>query len=159
VVLGSALALLLACARPQPVVVQHPAPPKPAKPVWPAQGVVTGAFGSDGGRPHPGIDIGILRSLTVRAAVPGRVVSVGQPRGYEGYGNLVIVRTGAQEELYAHLAASRVRVGERVRAGERIGTAGCTGSCTGTHLHFEIRRRGVAVNPMRTLATAATIAN
>lgn len=154
--LGSALALLLACARPDPVVVHHPAP---VKPVWPASGVVTGAFGNDDGRPHPGIDIGILRSLAVRAAVPGRVVGVGEQRGYEGYGNVVIVRTGAQEELYAHLSSARVRVGARVRAGEHIGTAGCTGWCTGTHLHFEVRRRGVPVNPMRTLATAATIAN
>src|SRR4051812_2215008 len=103
------------CARPQPVVVHHPAP---VKPVWPANGVVTGAYGNDGGRPHPGIDIGILRSLAVRAAVPGRVVTVGQPRGYEGYGNVVIVRTGPQLELYAHLAASRVNVGQRVRPGQ-----------------------------------------
>jgi murein DD-endopeptidase MepM/ murein hydrolase activator NlpD len=42
-----------------------------------------------------------------------------------------------------------VHRGQRLWAGERIGTAGCTGWCTGTHLHFEVRRRGKPVNPMR----------
>src|ERR1044071_991393 len=74
-------------------------------PVWPAQGTITGAFGHDGSRPHPGIDIGILRSLSVRAAVPGRVVGVGPQVGYEGYGNLVRIRSRGYTELYAHLAS------------------------------------------------------
>jgi murein DD-endopeptidase MepM/ murein hydrolase activator NlpD len=132
-------------------------PPRaPVKPLWPAQGVITGVYGNDGGRRHPGIDIGILRSLAVRAAVPGRVILVGRPRGYEGYGNLVVVRTSKrQTELYAHLAGYRVKNGEHVRAGQRLGTAGCTGWCTGTHLHFEVRRNGRPVNPMRAVLSAA----
>jgi murein DD-endopeptidase MepM/ murein hydrolase activator NlpD len=126
------------------------------KPVWPARGVITGVYGNDAGRRHPGIDIGILRSLAVRAAVPGRVILVGRPRGYEGYGNLVVVRTSKhQTELYAHLAGYRVKRGQRVRAGERLGTAGCTGWCTGTHLHFEVRRDGRPVNPMQTVLRRA----
>jgi len=127
---------------------------RPAQPVWPAQGVVTSAYGSGEGRWHPGVDIGVLRSLRVRAAVPGRVVLIGRPRGYEGYGTVVVVRSGRYTELYAHLSAFRVHRGERVRAGERIATAGCTGSCTGTHLHYEVRRRGRAVDPMRFLPAA-----
>lgn len=118
-------------------------------PVWPAQGTITGAFGHDGSRPHPGIDIGILRSLVVRAAVPGKVVGVGQQVGYEGYGNLVRVRSRGYTELYAHLASWRVRVGQRLVPGQRIGTAGCTGWCTGTHLHFELRHFGQPVDPLR----------
>jgi murein DD-endopeptidase MepM/ murein hydrolase activator NlpD len=122
-----------------------------AQPVMPAQGTITSPFGRDGARWHPGIDIGILRSLTVRAAVRGRVLDVGQVRGYEGYGNVVVVRSRGYQELYAHLAAWRVRVGQRIVPGERIATAGCTGSCTGTHLHFEVRKNGKAVSPFATL--------
>lgn len=115
---------------------------------WPAEGTITGRFGEwRGSHVHPGIDIGTLRSLTVRAATGGRVTAVGTPLGYEGYGNVVIVRTGAVEALYAHLATARVRRGERVAAGEPLGVAGCTGWCTGTHLHFELRYRNVAVDP------------
>jgi hypothetical protein len=50
--------------------------------------------------------------------------------------------------LYAHLAGWRVKVGDDVVPGQRIGTAGCTGWCTGTHLHFELRHRGLPVNPL-----------
>ena len=122
----------------------------PAWSAWPAQGTVTSPFGNDGGRWHPGIDIGILRSSAVRAAEPGRVVAVGERRGFEGYGNLVKVALGnGWVALYAHLAGWRVRVGEHVAAGQRLGTAGCTGWCTGTHLHFELRRFGRPVDPLR----------
>ncbi|HVC86974.1 MAG TPA: M23 family metallopeptidase [Gaiellaceae bacterium] len=123
-----------------------------AQTVWPARGTITSPFGRDGSRWHPGIDIGALRSLSVEAAVAGRVVLVGEARGYEGYGNVVVVSSSSgYEEIYAHLAAWTVRVGQRLRAGERIATAGCTGSCTGTHLHFEVRQDGKAVSPLATL--------
>ena len=140
------LAVLAAVAAPH-----HPAArAAPTSFVWPANGTITSPFGDDNGRWHPGIDIGILRVLTVRAAAPGRVVRVGTPRGFEGYGNLVAVNVGGGYlTLYAHLARWRVRVGQEVAAGQRIGVAGCTGWCTGTHLHFEVRYRGYAVNPMR----------
>ena len=122
-----------------------------AQPVMPAQGTITSPFGRDGARWHPGIDIGILRSLVVRAAVPGRVIDVGEVTGYEGYGKVVVVRSRGFQEIYAHLAAWRVRVGQFVVPGQRIATAGCTGLCTGTHLHFEVRRNGTAVSPFATL--------
>jgi murein DD-endopeptidase MepM/ murein hydrolase activator NlpD len=121
------------------------APPAPTWSAWPAQGTVTTPFGTS----HPGIDIGILRSLSVRAAQPGVVVKVGRPTGFEGYGNIVEVADGRGfTSLYAHLSGWRVRVGEQVWEGERLGTAGCTGWCTGTHLHFEMRLRGRPVNPL-----------
>jgi murein DD-endopeptidase MepM/ murein hydrolase activator NlpD len=122
-----------------------------AQPVWPARGTITSPFGRDGARWHPGIDIGELRSLDVDAATPGRVVLVGEPSGYEGYGNVVVVRDGGYQEVYAHLAAWRVHPGQRLWSGERIATAGCTGSCTGTHLHFEVRRNGKPVSPLTTV--------
>ena len=115
---------------------------------WPAQGTVTSLFGWDGARPHSGLDIGILRSLDVRAAAPGRVTAVGYQTGYEGYGNVVLIDVGRPfSTLYAHLARATVGVGQVVSAGERLGIAGCTGWCTGTHLHFELRRGGVAIDP------------
>jgi murein DD-endopeptidase MepM/ murein hydrolase activator NlpD len=142
------LALLLAIALVRTPVVAQPA--GPAWSAWPAAGTVTAPYGDDAGRWHPGIDIGILRSLAVRAAEPGRVIAVGEQRGYEGYGNVVQVAVGhGYTALYAHLAGWRVRVGDRVEAGQRIGTAGCTGSCSGTHLHFELRLRGQPVDPLR----------
>jgi murein DD-endopeptidase MepM/ murein hydrolase activator NlpD len=121
------------------------------RPVWPAQGTITSPFGRDGYRWHPGIDIGTLRSLTIRAAQPGVVERVGYATGFEGYGNIVEVRHARYDELYAHLSAYRVHVGQRVWSGERIATAGCTGWCTGTHLHFEVRLRGKPVSPLRTV--------
>jgi murein DD-endopeptidase MepM/ murein hydrolase activator NlpD len=141
------LALLLAFA-----LVSAPAATPTAGPawsVWPADGTITSPFGNDAGRSHPGIDIGILRSPVVRAAQAGRVIAVGTPSGFEGYGNLVEIELGGgYVALYAHLADWRVRVGDEIAAGQRLGTAGCTGWCTGTHLHFELRQRGVAVNPL-----------
>lgn len=122
---------------------------------WPAQGTITGAYGSDGGRPHPGIDIGILRNLTVRSATAGRVIRTGCVKGYEGYGEVVVVRSGALHVLYAHLSKIAVRRGELLRRDQRVGTAGCTGWCTGTHLHFEVRKGTRTLNPLRMLTKAS----
>lgn len=116
---------------------------------WPAEGRLNSPFGWDGGRPHAGLDIGVLRSLQVHAAEDGVVTRVGWITGYEGYGMIVEVQLNERySTLYAHLASSTVRVGQRVSAGERLGLAGCTGWCTGTHLHFELRDRGVPIDPM-----------
>jgi murein DD-endopeptidase MepM/ murein hydrolase activator NlpD len=117
--------------------------------IWPAKGTVTAPFGEwRGHRRHEGVDIGMLKTLKVRAAVAGRVSQVGYLDGYEGYGKLVVVNIGrGYQLLYAHLSSSRVRHGQRVAKGQLLGLAGCTGSCSGTHLHFELRKRGAAVNP------------
>ncbi|HXE93397.1 MAG TPA: M23 family metallopeptidase [Gaiellaceae bacterium] len=115
---------------------------------WPAEGTITSPFGHDGARWHPGLDIGILRSLDVRAAAEGVVTQVGFVRGYEGYGSVVLVRHGdGYSTLYAHLSRPLVHVGEHVWQAERIALAGCTGWCTGTHLHFELRHRGIPIDP------------
>lgn len=115
---------------------------------WPASGLVTRGFGWDGAELHKGIDIGTLRSLDVSAAAPGVVESVGYVTGFEGYGNIVLVDIGdGFEALYAHLADVRVAPGDVVSTGRLLGFAGCTGYCTGTHLHFELRVDGTAVDP------------
>jgi murein DD-endopeptidase MepM/ murein hydrolase activator NlpD len=115
---------------------------------WPANGTVTRGFGYDGAEWHPGIDIGTLLSLDVDAAAPGIVEAIGYPYGFEGYGNIVLVDMGqGLEALYAHLSAVGVKVGEQVASGQGLGLAGCTGYCTGTHLHFEVSSHGIAFDP------------
>ena len=141
------LALLLAFALTAAPKLPAVPPAGPTAFLWPAQGTITTPFIPGG---HPGIDIGILRSLRVTAAAEGRVLRVGEPRGFEGYGRVVLVDVGGgYVTLYAHLSRAWVRPGDIVEAGQGLGAAGCTGYCTGTHLHFEVRFHGQAVNPMR----------
>ena len=115
---------------------------------WPAHGTITTPFTPW----HHGLDIGMLRSLDVTAAAPGKVVDVGETTGFEGYGNIVLIQvTPDVVTLYAHLASWKVKPGQEVTRGELLGIAGCTGYCTGVHLHFEVRENGVAVDPRRFL--------
>jgi murein DD-endopeptidase MepM/ murein hydrolase activator NlpD len=142
------LALLLALAFAATAATPPAQRAAPTHLGWPARGTITTPF--SGG--HPGVDIGILRSPTVRAAAAGRVKLVGERRGYEGYGKIVLVAVGGgYSNLYAHLSRYRVRVGDELKAGEPIGVAGCTGWCTGTHLHFELRLHGEPISPFRIL--------
>src|SRR5438034_289125 len=117
--------------------------------LWPVDGTLTSPFGPRPGGFHPGIDIGSLRSLTVRAAIGGRVLAVREQPGYDGYGNVVVVAIGGGfTTLYAHLAQPLATVGSEVEAGQVIGIAGCTGWCTGTHVHFELRDHGTPMDPL-----------
>jgi murein DD-endopeptidase MepM/ murein hydrolase activator NlpD len=123
-------------------------PPEPFGIEWPASGQVTDGFGPRWGRLHTGIDIGILSKLGVVAAANGKVKAAGYLPGYSGYGLVVLLGHGeGRETLYAHLSRIDVREGEWLKAGEPIGLAGCTGSCTGTHLHFELREGGRPIDP------------
>ena len=121
--------------------------------VWPAAGTVTSTFGVWRGNPRKdGIDIGLLRTLRLRAVTAGVVRQTGYVSGYSGYGKVVILDLpGPFTALYAHLSNFGVRQGQKLRNGQRLGLAGCTGSCSGTHLHFELKRSGVSVNPLRFL--------
>ena len=121
--------------------------------VWPASGTLTARFGEwRGSHRHAGIDIGMLRTLRLRAVTAGVVKKTGYVPGYDGYGKIVLLDLpGPYTALYAHLSNVRVRPGQRVRKGQRLGLAGCTGQCSGTHLHFEVKNRGVPVNPLRFL--------
>ena len=69
-----------------------------------------------------------------------------------GWGKLVAIAHGnGVRTLYAHLSQVHVRLGDRVGAGFQIGLVGSTGASTGPHLHFEVRVRGAAVDPLTAL--------
>jgi murein DD-endopeptidase MepM/ murein hydrolase activator NlpD len=94
----------------------------------------------------------MLRTLRLRAVSAGVVRKTGYAPGYDGYGKIVLLDVaGPYTVLYAHLSSVRVKPGQRVGKGQRLGRAGCTGSCSGTHLHFEVLNSGVPVNPLRFL--------
>ena len=95
---------------------------------------------------HKGIDLGCHSGTKVHAARGGEVVF----SGYEdGYGNLVIVEHEfGYRSFYGHLSRCLVKKGKQVRPGEIIALSGNTGRSTGSHLHFEIRKNGRAINPM-----------
>ena len=100
---------------------------------------------------HDGLDIGILRSLDVVAAASGLVTQTGYLAGYEGYGNVVVVQVDdGVEMLYAHLSRVDVRAGEWLPVARRSGWPDARGR-TGTHLHFEVRREGVPIDPLLVL--------
>jgi murein DD-endopeptidase MepM/ murein hydrolase activator NlpD len=104
-------------------------------------------FGPRGTGFHPGLDFPAPTGTPVYAAGRGCVSSAGYDAG--GYGNLVIVahRFG-MTSWYAHLSTIAVARGTCVVAGSLIGRVGSTGLSTGPHLHFELRVRGAAVNPL-----------
>jgi murein DD-endopeptidase MepM/ murein hydrolase activator NlpD len=121
----------------------------------PLKGSLESPFGPRGDGFHYGIDIGVRGSDEVRASLGGTVAVVGERAGYEGYGIVVRVSHGhGLSTLYAHLARTTVGVGERVEQGAVIGRAGCTGSCTGPHLHFEVRYGETPLDPSEVLGVS-----
>jgi peptidoglycan hydrolase-like protein with peptidoglycan-binding domain len=116
----------------------------------PVQAPIGDRFGPRGTRFHAGIDMPGSYGARVRAARGGRVVRAGWDSG--GYGYLIVIRHRRHvRTLYAHLSRIGVHWGERVHAGEGIGRVGASGEATGPHLHFEVRRRGAAVDPLPAL--------
>jgi murein DD-endopeptidase MepM/ murein hydrolase activator NlpD len=100
---------------------------------------------------HPGIDMANRSAPGVAASDGGAVVVAGWPDGY-GYGNRVVIDHGnGYRTLYAHLSNIYVSVGQKVSRGQAIGQMGNTGRSTGTHLHFEIHYKGIAINPLAIL--------
>jgi peptidoglycan hydrolase-like protein with peptidoglycan-binding domain len=112
----------------------------------PVRGPVSARFGPRGNRFHTGVDFSARYGARVRAAKLGRVVFAGWDSG--GYGKLVVLRHRGIRTMYAHLSRISVRRGRRVRAGRIVGRVGATGFATGPHLHFEVRLRGAAINPL-----------
>lgn len=94
---------------------------------------------------HTGIDIGSNYGSDLVASLPGRVVAV----DYMGaYGLAAVIDHGdSLATVYAHMSRAVVQAGDRVLAGEKIGTVGCSGWCTGPHVHYEVRLATKPVNP------------
>ena len=122
------------------------ATPSSAGLIWPVSGPVTSPYGWRWGRMHEGIDIGVSTGTPIRAAATGKVIYCGWE---EGYGNLVILDNGGNlATAYGHQSSIAVTCGQVVSQGQTLGYVGCTGHCTGPHLHFEVRINGNPVDPM-----------
>ena len=103
-------------------------------------------FDSSDAEFHPGIDFKGNKGDDARCTANGRVVFAGWAGGY---GNCVrIAHANSYETLYGHLSRISVNVGQEVTVGQKIGEVGSTGRSTGTHLHYEIRKNGKAINPI-----------
>lgn len=104
---------------------------------------------------HGGIDFRVSTGTPINSAGSGIVVHAGRNGGY---GKMVeIDHGGGLTTRYAHLSRILVSKGDSVALGERIGKAGSTGRSTGPHLHYEVRRNGNAIDPMRFLKTATRL--
>ncbi|HET7718394.1 MAG TPA: peptidoglycan DD-metalloendopeptidase family protein [Acidimicrobiales bacterium] len=96
-------------------------------------------------RLHTGIDYGASEGTPIRASADGVVVSASW---YGGYGNATIIdHGGGIATLVGHQSSMSVSAGQKVTQGQTIGRVGCTGDCTGPHVHFEVRVNGDPVNP------------
>ena len=107
---------------------------------------ITSKYGPRRRRMHRGIDLKVLKGDTIRAAFDGKV----RIRNYErrGYGYYLVIRhPNGLETVYGHLSKQLVKVNDIVKAGQPIGLGGNTGRSTGSHLHFETRFLGQAINP------------
>ncbi len=101
-------------------------------------------------RPHRGVDFAAKRGTAVRAVGNGRVIYAGWKKG--GYGRFIEIRHGSIfRTRYAHMRglARGIRRGVKVKKGQTIGYVGCSGLCTGPHLHFELYKKGKYVNPLK----------
>ena len=135
--------------RTKPVSTPAPAPATgacgPLRLAAPVKGTVTSGFGPRWGRNHEGLDIAAPSGTPIRAAECGVVSFAGVQ---SGYGNMVCVKHSSRfETCYAHMTNYAVSQGQRVNQGDVIGYVGCTGNCTGPHLHFETRVDGTARDP------------
>lgn len=119
----------------------------------PVAGAVTSGFGPRGGRLHAGIDIPGKPGTPILAAAAGKVV---RAEWGSGYGKLVVIDHGnGIRTAYAHLSSFAVERGQLVAAGTTVGGMGTTGRSSAVHLHFELRIRGRAVNPVPYLSSPA----
>jgi murein DD-endopeptidase MepM/ murein hydrolase activator NlpD len=131
--------------------LRSPRPDSPLTLAWPLPFPVGDRFGPRGDRFHAGIDIFSPPGVPVAAARSGYVAYAGWRAG--GWGIEVTIAHGrGVRTIYAHLSATAVSVGDRVAGGTMIGRVGSTGDATGPHLHFEVRVRGAAVDPLGALS-------
>jgi murein DD-endopeptidase MepM/ murein hydrolase activator NlpD len=126
----------------------------------PVQAPISSAFGmrkdplSHQARFHKGLDLAAPEGMNVVPALSGTVVSA----GYEsGYGNTVVIQhAGGLETRYGHLGTINVKAGDSVTSQDILGTVGNTGRSTGPHLHFEVLRKGMPVDPLTSYPLTAS---
>jgi peptidoglycan hydrolase-like protein with peptidoglycan-binding domain len=131
------------------LALRGPLPRLPVSLSWPLQARISSPFGPRGDGFHPGIDLAASYGTPIHAARAGRVIFAGWD---DGYGRVVVLRNGyGVTSWYAHQSRIEVNVGERVAVGSVLGQVGQSGEATGPHLHFEVRVRGAAVDPLPAL--------
>ena len=107
----------------------------------------TSGFGPRWGTMHYGTDMAAKHGSAILATADGVINFAGWEKGY---GKLIKIKHDfGYETRYAHLSKISVSVGQKISQGDRIGKMGNTGRSTGTHLHYEIRRNGKPINPMK----------
>jgi murein DD-endopeptidase MepM/ murein hydrolase activator NlpD len=115
----------------------------------PVEGTVISEYGLRNGRPHKGIDIGAKNGTPIYAVLDGKVVFAGTQGAY---GNVIVIEHPEfVMTVYAHNEKNLVAVGDKVTKGQQIATVGSTGNAIGSHLHFEYRVKGKAINPRKVL--------
>lgn len=122
---------------------------------WPLRGPITSGFGirthpfSGDKKFHCGLDIGAEVGTVVRAAGEGTVIFSGWK---DAYGNMIVIsHKNNYLTIYAHNSRILVGLNEKIKKGQKIALSGKTGAVTGAHLHFEIRKGIVPLNPLRIL--------
>jgi murein DD-endopeptidase MepM/ murein hydrolase activator NlpD len=120
-----------------------------------AIGLMSSGFGyradpfTGGGAMHAGLDFKGPIGTPILAAADGKITSAGW---HGGYGKTIeITHANGLVTRYAHLSGFTVSIGQEVRRGVQIGRMGSTGRSTGSHLHFEVRINGAAINPKKFL--------
>jgi murein DD-endopeptidase MepM/ murein hydrolase activator NlpD len=114
--------------------------------LWPSRGMITSRFGWRYRHHHDGIDIAAPPGTPIYATRDGLVEFAGWKGGY---GRVIFLdHSGALVTIYGHASELLVRSGEHVKKGQLIARVGCTGACTGAHVHFEVRVNNRAVDPL-----------
>ena len=118
--------------------------------VIPHNGIITSTYKQRGKRFHYGTDVDVITGDTLKSCFDGVVRYAAYSSG--GYGNLVVIRHyNGLETYYAHLDKLMVKPNQELNAGDVLGLGGTTGRSTGSHLHFEIRFFGNALNPQKVI--------
>jgi murein DD-endopeptidase MepM/ murein hydrolase activator NlpD len=116
---------------------------------WPLRGILYARFGKKGKDLHDGIDLAAPVGTPVKAAQAGAIIYAGDQKGYGLIA--IIAHENGLVTLYAHNHTLRVKTGQKVQSGQVIATVGESGRTTGPHLHFEVRKDGVPVDPLEHL--------
>ena len=118
----------------------------------PLSGVISSRFGYRSRDNHKGLDIAAPTGTAIKAAADGVVQVSGYNQSYYGYGNCLVVKCSSSVTIiYGHCNKVYVKAGESIVQGQVIAEVGSTGISTGSHLHFEIRYNGKAVDPQNYL--------